>query len=700
MSVVPKFLQPALHNVSVCQIESSPMALKWIFRLMIELQGHRRLLGRNTIEDEEVARALGLEKWVEAETYNRLRILQQLRRNAWTLTESGEVQDYPEPLRGNVQALAQMIGLDTVETRLLGFCAMMHSDSLLSRSINLYGSIDNRRLTQVLAVLLDMPREAIAKALNKDGQLAASGLVEVNYSVGNLDLDQRLAFNSHDLMSQLCYHQGTVEQLFQHSFRPSESATLTMEDYPHLRAQIDIALRYLDKGLALGRPGVNVLVYGPPGTGKTELCRMLAASLGRELYEVATSDSDGDPISGHQRLCALRSAMHVLRDSRVLMLLDEIEDIFQDAGNRQGRVFKSWVNRMLEENSQPCFWLTNDISELDPAYIRRFDMVIEAANPQRGVREQIIRNLGGGRLGDDMLARLVGHESMTPAVFERAFQVARLAQPRPGRKQNQALQCLLDATLKAQGHQPLSASDGEASGLPEVYSPELVNTDIALDDLLAGLRRCPQARLCFYGLPGTGKTAFARWLAHSLGKPLHVKRGSDLLGSLVGETEKNLAGAFAQATRGGAVLVLDEVDSFLQDRRKAQRSWEITAVNEMLTQMESFDGLFIASTNLMDDLDEAALRRFDLKVNFKALRSEQIGKLFQAHIGRLKLKDPQRLAERRICAINNLTPGDFAAVVRRARFKPFARAMDFAEALVAEVGLKRGGVSRPIGFMS
>lgn len=697
MSVATQLRPPVALSFNAQQPDACGLAMQLAFRLMIELQGHRRLLSRACVEDDEIALSLGLNKWVEAESYNRLRAVQQLRRNAWSFAEAGGQHDYPEPLRGNLAALAQMLGLNEVERQILGFCALIHSDTLLNRCVNLYAGVDNRRLAQVLAVLLERSHEAIARALDKEGQLAASGLLSVNYGVGSLDLEQRLSFNSHDLLNQLCYHRGTVEELFLHSFRPSDPAMLSPDDYPHLRTQIDLALRYLGKALKQARPGVNVLIYGPPGTGKTELCRLLAAQLGCELYEVATSDSDGAPIHGHQRLCALRSSMHVLRDSGALVLLDEIEDIFQNPGNRSMRVYKGWVNRMLEENNQPCFWLSNDIDSLDPAYIRRFDMVIEAPNPERSSRERIIRNLGGDRLGEDMLKKVVDHAELTPAVFERAYQVARLAQPRAGHRQNQAIQCLLDATLKAQGHPPLESVQG--SGLPGVYSPELLNTDIPLDDLLVGLRRCPQARLCFYGLPGTGKTAFARWLAHSLDKPLLVKRASDLIGSLVGETEQNLAAAFSQAAQEGAILLLDEVDSFLQNRIKARCSWEVTAVNEMLTQMESYEGLFIASTNLMDDLDEAALRRFDMKVNFKALRPQQISQLFQAHLKVLGLKDPQRLAEQRICTINNLAPGDFATVSRRARFKPFASVMDFAEALVAEVGLKKGGVSRPIGFV-
>lgn len=688
-------LQAAFQSFNAHQYETSPLALTWSFRLMVDLQGHRKLLRNDGIEHDAIACALGLEKWVEAERYNRQRAVQQLRGNAWKQEEQSGGNDYPEPLRGNLVALARLLDLDALEQQILGLCVLKISDGLLNDCVDLLGAFGGQRLYQVLAILLRQPREAIQKALHKNGRLLGSGLLDIDFQAERFGLNGLLNFRNHDLAGRLCHYSGMAEELFQDAFRPSAPARLAMQDYSHMQAEIDIALRYLGKSWQRRR-GVNVLIYGPPGTGKTELCRLLAAQLGGELYEVASSDSDGDPICGHQRLCALRVAQHVLRERCVLLMLDEIEDIFQAFGRRERRIHKSWVNRMLEENDHPCFWVSNDIRSLDPAYLRRFDLVIEVPNPDRQARERIIRNLCGDRLDESLLGRLIRHEDMTPAVFERAYQVARLAQPRAGRKQNQALECLLDATLKAQGHQPLEDS---GNGLPPLYAPELINTDIPLDDLLAGLRRCAQARLCFYGLPGTGKSAFARWLAESLGKPLLVKCVSDLVSPFVGVTEQNLAAAFQQAEQEDAVLLLDEVDSFLQNRRNARHAWEITAVNEMLTRMECFEGLFIASTNLMDDLDEAALRRFDLKVNFQALRPQQIDQLLQMHLKALKLKDPQQLARQRILGLTNLAPGDFASVARRARFKPFASATAFAEALLGEVRLKRGGASRPIGFV-
>ena len=102
-------------------------------------------------------------------------------------------------------------------------------------------------------------------------------------------------------------------------------------------------------------------------------------------------------------------------------------------------------------------------------------------------------------------------------------------------------------------------------------------------------------------------------LAEVLDRPLMLKRASDLQSKWLGEAEQNMARMFRDATTDGAVLLLDEADTFLRDRRGAEKSWEVSQVNEMLTQLETFHGVFIASTNLMESLDQAALRRFELK---------------------------------------------------------------------------------------
>jgi len=204
--------------------------------------------------------------------------------------------------------------------------------------------------------------------------------------------------------------------------------------------------------------------------------------------------------------------------------------------------------------------------------------------------------------------------------------------------------------------------------------------------------------LCLYGPPGTGKTAYGRWLAEQMGIPLLVKRASDLMSKWVGENEKNIARAFREAEQDGAILLIDEVDSFLQDRRDAQQSWEVTLVNEMLTQMEAFPGVFIASTNLMSGIDQAALRRFDLKVKFDFLSAEQAWKLLIRHCASLGISAPHAEQKALLTRIKKLTPGDFAAVVRQHRFRNIVSAAAMIAALEAECAVKEGATTS-IGFL-
>lgn len=151
-----------------------------------------------------------------------------------------------------------------------------------------------------------------------------------------------------------------------------------------------------------------------------------------------------------------------------------------------------------------------------------------------------------------------------------------------------------------------------------------------------------------------------------------------------------MAEMFSEATDDDAILLLDEADSFLQDRGRANQSWEITQVNEMLTQMESFEGIFIASTNFMESLDSATLRRFDLKVRFDWLKPEQIRLLLADLVECLQLENCSDVVDA-IAQLDCLTPGDFANLHRQSMLRPFRSIEEVRHTLIAEVTAKPQG---------
>lgn len=126
---------------------------------------------------------------------------------------------------------------------------------------------------------------------------------------------------------------------------------------------------------------------------------------------------------------------------------------------------------------------------------------------------------------------------------------------------------------------------------------------------------------------------YARYLANELGIEVVFKRASDLLSMWVGGTEENIAEAFAEAKSKKAMLIFDEADSFLQNRNNAQRNWKITQVNEMLTWMETHEYPFVCTTNFMETLDEASLRRFTFKIRFDFMSKDSVNSAFEYFYG-------------------------------------------------------------------
>ncbi|MEQ9484854.1 ATP-binding protein [Coleofasciculus sp. F4-SAH-05] len=123
----------------------------------------------------------------------------------------------------------------------------------------------------------------------------------------------------------------------------------------------------------------------------------------------------------------------------------------------------------------------------------------------------------------------------------------------------------------------------------------------------------------FSGPSGTGKTMAADVLAKELRLDLYRIDLSAVVSKYIGETEKNLRRIFDAAETSGAILLFDEADALFGKRTQVKDSHDRHAnveVSYLLQRMEAYQGLAILTTNLLDALDQAFMRRINFSVKF------------------------------------------------------------------------------------
>ena len=194
-------------------------------------------------------------------------------------------------------------------------------------------------------------------------------------------------------------------------------------------------------------------------------------------------------------------------------------------------------------------------------------------------------------------------------------------------------------------------------------------------------RRNHPVTMLFYGAPGTGKTLTANAVAYTLKKELLTFDCSKILDLYVGESEKNVRKIFdnyreiSKGMKNPPVLLLNEADQFLHRRINATRSVD-NMYNQMqnifLEQLERFEGILIATTNLIENLDSAFSRRFHHKIEFRRPETGERFKLWQVHIPeKAPLSDDVDLQD--LAIHYNLSGGQIALVVKNAAVRAARR---------------------------
>jgi AAA+ superfamily predicted ATPase len=438
--------------------------------------------------------------------------------------------------------------------------------------INKYG---NRK---IFATMLNIPSTLLRKHLN---ELSDSGLLDLDGCFSLRDSLKSFWDEANTQQNKMFCQKLTGEAL------PLERFKIPQEDIAHVRALLT----------APGDSPVHILFYGPPGTGKTTLARSLAADLNIKAWAVSSRDGDDDK----DRRASLTASLHIAaKHDGAFVLVDEAErmldttNIFSEATKD-----KAWLNDFLEQPGRRIIWITNHISHVEQAVRRRFTYSIHFDDLGKQERKAIWRQVLASQrvatyLSDQHIETLTDTYDVPASVIEKS--VTQAKQLKCGKKGFYAtVERVLRAhvTLRCNGAKPRvkpqASADYTLEGVcMEGSAQDLLNTCRRIDERLRSNKHLNpgDGTMLFYGPPGTGKTALARYIAKELDRECIVKKASDLLDMYVGKTEQHIAAAFQEAEKEGAVLVIDEADSFIYSRDIAQQSWETTQVNEFLTWLE------------------------------------------------------------------------------------------------------------------
>lgn len=455
---------------------------------------------------------------------------------------------------------------------------------------------------------------------------------------------------------------------------------------------------------------LNILLYGRAGTGKTELSKAIAAELGLTLYTIEASlptrrytlrqTSMGDSILSN-RVRSIKIAAWKCENEKAIILVDEADQILN-------LLEKGSLNMLMEEIHVPIIWISNSMRLVEESTLRRFDYSIHFKNFNAQKRATQLHSVLQNMHAEDLISEddVNAIAAEYPVTVGGMTLAVKHALPLAGERDLAAN--MLRKMLSAHANLlsiPCDNTREKATHAPK-YSLSGINFDGNVNEVLSIAENFNQIwenatddsaatslNILLHGAPGTGKTEFVRFLARKLNRNLIVKRASDLLSPFVGETEENIQKAFAEAEESKSILFFDEADSFLCDRKGSFQNYEVTRVNELLTQMENFNCIFVAATNFENKLDTASMRRFALKLKFNYLNREGIIEIWNSFFPNLECPN-------RVQNMSMLAPGDFNVVYNKFRYLPTSAlsAERIAEELAKEVEAKDGHANRKMGF--
>ena len=514
--------------------------------------------------------------------------------------------------------LIKKLRLDKIEGEILNIAYIYREVSELNRFFdNLTNQEETSRLN-IYAKCTANPLNIIRNKIQNDMNLSSYGLID--------SPDGKITTTACN-----CILDGNISSLFFGVFKNDQKEFFPLSTFSVKDDDIKIASRLLSSN----KP-TNILLYGAPGAGKTQFARSLIHSL-KLTPLLFNNEIEMDNENYEQKAISRLNRMLSVHQNDSVIIVDEAEELLKTQ-SFWGFTLpqKGIVNKMLEESPNKVIWILNYTDELDESTKRRFTYSIKFNE----INTTMLRNMAGVKLqklniGNSLqneIVDLCGKYHVTGASIDNMVKILNgMDLSYKNRKQiiNDVKKVLESNSKLIYGKKKMRDT------VRDSYDLSILNTTFPAEEIInmvVNARKNEEEysnnlngiRMLFYGLSGTGKTEFARYIAEKLNKKIILKRPSDILSKWVGENEANIRRAFEQAEATDDILLFDEADTFFADRTNMDHSWERSTVNEFLTQMEEFSGILICTTNLRQIMDPAMQRRFHILTEFKPLDSHGI----------------------------------------------------------------------------
>lgn len=586
--------------------------------------------------------------------------------------------------------------LTKTDTAILLFFFIIDTNDLLS---SLYNSWSKRDIIKGISLCIASTVNTVNKCLSPSGNLRKFGLIAVNKRF-SADLEIAPSVSDFFLMNK----DGDI---FDTLVKTKKGISFPLESFPVHEKERELCLSLLKSSMP-----VQILLHGSEGSGKTEFAKALADQAKKKAYFYERDKKDDEDV--FTTLTLLDSS---IASSPAVLIIDEAEDML-DAGGKWltnmmsgSKDDKARINTFLDQVHTPIIWIVNNTEGIIPSTRRRFTFSVEFTPLKKDkLQEMAEKAVAALRISTEAkkkAVQLAGNWNLTGAAISNMKTT--LEELSKTYKEEKDLIPFIETLFEANG-KLVSGKKRKKNITESCFSIDVLNVSIPASKIVSTVniisngneenRENKQGlRILFHGIPGSGKTELARFIAKECGKDLDIRRASDILSAYVGEAEKNIARMFHEAEKSGDILLIDEADSFLYNRGKAVRSWEITQVNEFLTCMEEFKGILICTTNSMPNLDTAVIRRFQVKAEFKAMRQDQTEKLFTAFFPGISVTDDNK---RKLLEGGPYVPGDFSAVSRASDYlcsENESKEDCIVKALIAEASHRQYN-KQPIGFSS